>query len=907
VWAHASTTFDKIKGSAPLTVDEGGFRNKFTKTEYAKVMEQNREVSGFPGLITHVPPQQSSGMDADDDPEVIKKIALKHFFDSNGRPCAPKAWPSKLSLPVVVKSLEVMPIVGQYKLLGYHAMVKAFWYAVAEVSKMLSAKYEAETIDLMTSFVNLGRNIKFEIFFLPTEEDENVKIAQLFEDAEELREYFGFSGFRKCLMTGRFYRTLKKNNNNVDPSMQELADYMNQKIRWTSERTLKKQTVGTWLKLDKKFQENPAFAQAVKAAQALGGRATVFDEPSKLTEMVNKASDKAELGWIAEWMLSLIKKADGDKSKMEFDSKGLSKAWGEFGISAWSRKVVQYILKASACRDTQDLFTYFSSPRKWDERDTGKVVSMSLFAKSVYEFASEFMEREHYSLLAGLIREPPTGGLTVEYILSRPSLKDKWDKVLKKKEELHGEGDVEGKADKQDGPDGQAQVSDGPDEFGCVVDSWTRICEDARKRAEKAVKLRAICVAPERKSGEAIRLVVDSQELSKCNGRFGCIFDAKCDEEARVTSTMHKREARRSPPAISTDRVRNFIAGMTPLMKEGNDFMIILCGSGAAARHAVEKCVDAAGLKTRELFLFYDPAMKAEFVGGRRRSFGCGNASEMCFICWKGETPAVAVKSHKFVDVGASCHWDHIRNVPIATADDLVKIDSARKEQILADSSWTHKPAEETSSSDDSDEVGESPSKKRKYTKRGKKLLRRHSGEEVDAFNHPTPELLVKELVHMLELQWVCFGTPGDFSGSRACMDMDLPSIAIARNAVHAAWGDEVLVDYVADQILSLGTQFTFMPLVLRAQAVDKKKEGEDDGQKDDDKEKEKKNDKERSKKDGASKEKGKKDDKEKGKKDDKSKEKEKEKNKKEDKEKINDKEKDRDRKKEKDKDMGRR
>jgi len=130
--------------------------------------------------------------------------------------------------------------------------------------------------------------VNFHLLYLEDEEADLLKIAQLYEDVEEMREHFGFTGFKKCLMSGEFFRCLKKKNNGVEPSYVDFAKYLNEKIKWTSEKEIKKDTVAVWLKLDKKFRENKDFARVVRAAQALGGRSTIFDEPSKMKEMVRR-------------------------------------------------------------------------------------------------------------------------------------------------------------------------------------------------------------------------------------------------------------------------------------------------------------------------------------------------------------------------------------------------------------------------------------------------------------------------------------------------------------------------------------------------------------------------------------------------------------------------------------------
>jgi hypothetical protein len=823
----------------PVSKEEGALRPALSEANYSQILASTKEVRGFTGHVCWTPPMEVAVHGMQDSLESITAIAKHHFWNQkDGCPEAPSLWPRQYNIPIKVFSSEHLPRQGEWHRYGFDGLVKAFWFAVSEVVNMIESakrKNDAESRkaseSILTRFRTLARNVLYDVRWFADEGEALVAAAQLMETAEEMREHFGFTGFKKILITKEFVASLKKQNNGTDPTFEEVAKFMNEHIKWSdASQAPSSNNVRDFLKIAKEFDGNPGASAAVQAAQALYGRRTIFDEYSKLLVLCNRASTKQDLAWLCEWIYVGMKRQSGEPDKASLAE--LKNKAGDVSIALVTRRIVHHLLDKFCPQDEARLLTMFKSPTQWDRtfpsQSTGakgsrnsiqeSLIAASKLIRKLSQFLNQLMDGAHKSQLKGLLASPPPGGVTVEKCLGLPGMKPLVEEIETEHAACSSQPDTASQVENAIEAESLAQDSIGGEDD---KDSKGKLLSDAAKLATDFMATRVVIMSPEADTQEALKLCLAGQ-ICNMTGRMVAYFDTKCDDEARVLENASKTNHFRLTPPVNSERLNRFCDAMDSVMAEGRDFVVIAEGRGRSGGRIVDACINRLKWQSRALILNYDINMMGQLqVAKKMRSFGCGASSESLLICWKGKVPKVTVKQHKYVDPGSATHWNTLNHVPVVLPEGLAQVPVMKKNQVLVNSSWDGKSLRDgcdvgQSDSESAGEVVADSSRKRKYTKRGRTLLRTPSTDEVPLFHHPPHPNLVKELAWMLQASWMILGTPEGGSACKALMELDIACLCIARNPEHQQVLNKILVDTLAHDFCTPGHALSMKALTER-------------------------------------------------------------------------------------------
>ena len=119
-------------------------------------------------------------------------------------------------------------------------------------------------------------------------------------------------------------------------------------------------------------------------------------------------------------------------------------------------------------------------------------------------------------------------------------------------------------------------------------------------------------------------------------------------------------------------------------------------------------------------------------LGYWNKQVGIANSSsqEVLYLCWQGRIPKTQAKSREHVDIGSGIYIDFMKNVPLLSDHDILKVDQQTKESVMPLLGVDGADAAEDE--DESEEGDTQASSKRKYPKRfsGRALFRTASNPE---------------------------------------------------------------------------------------------------------------------------------------------------------------------------------
>jgi len=209
-------------------------------------------------------------------------------------------------------------------------------------------------------------------------------------------------------------------------------------------------------------------------------------------------------------------------------------------------------------------------------------------------------------------------------------------------------------------------------------------------------------------------------------------------------------------------------------------------------------------------YLLYDSkAMRDAGYYKRMRGVGNAGATELLFLCWKGQLPKDLAKNRLFVDKGSPTYVDYMTRVPVALPHEMMTVPRDVKEATLAwgvSASVENFENEEQSDDDDADEQdAEDPSAQtRKYAKRNcnRALMRQVSNQDTIWFPLDNSPLLMRELVHETNPRWVIHGTPASGVGLMGILHHGCTVVAWCRDEAHATTLREHVKMRVAEEFM---------------------------------------------------------------------------------------------------------
>ena len=177
-----------------------------------------------------------------------------------------------------------------------------------------------------------------------------------------------------------------------------------------------------------------------------------------------------------------------------------------------------------------------------------------------------------------------------------------------------------------------------PQELETEGDSAASLRSQANGRADGFIQQYTRVCVPECWSEAELTSLLGKQS-DRNGGRFVALFDAKCDQDARThdTSNFH-----RAFPPLESERLKELCSVVGSIMKESQDFLIILEGKVPENREKVRKVINQmSNWRCREVYLMYDQKQVDNFLqaGGLKkkahifRSFATAVYTELAYVC----------------------------------------------------------------------------------------------------------------------------------------------------------------------------------------------------------------------------------------------------------------------------------
>ena len=240
----------------------------------------------------------------------------------------PSSWPEKAGITVSITDPTSFP--AKFHILHGDVQALSFWRTVGYIQhvvdvavnavKQLRGKSlseteqeefkkaqerECEARKLMEDAHFLQRNVTTTFVYCPTAEFRRAECLSLREDVEFMREIVGLTGWDRVVIAGSTRDTLRaaltgRDKRNIRP--QEVADEL-AKVRWSVGREMSAEVVEKLIVLYDKFEPMLGVKAVIVQGQDKLGRASPFEEYSKLSIISGRCSNVDDTLWVMNSML----------------------------------------------------------------------------------------------------------------------------------------------------------------------------------------------------------------------------------------------------------------------------------------------------------------------------------------------------------------------------------------------------------------------------------------------------------------------------------------------------------------------------------------------------------------------------------------------------------------------------
>ena len=164
-----------------------------------------------------------------------------------------------------------------------------------------------QLVDCLLSATSQRRNTPFSFRFFQTEAERFAAATELLDEVEDQREYFGLDlGRLMCVVKeAKKYVSLERQGQNLTEKVQNthVSEWLAAKVKWSDpKRCPSAATVGQLLQIASSLSHASKAQAAMALARAHFGRATLFDEYSKVLILCQRSTTSEDLDFLAEFL-----------------------------------------------------------------------------------------------------------------------------------------------------------------------------------------------------------------------------------------------------------------------------------------------------------------------------------------------------------------------------------------------------------------------------------------------------------------------------------------------------------------------------------------------------------------------------------------------------------------------------
>ena len=720
-----------------------------------------------------------------------------------------KAWKIPLRVPrgyeiqIAIVTTAGEPPKGKFRRLGLDVVVNATWLAMKWALESGDRAAEAALSNLILDW-------PFD-FILFDETEETTAEAQIMKHiinmpaaVERLRDFCGLDQGNLMRIAAEVRKVIQNQTpGKVVASVADVHTWMTNpdNIRWGLYHVPKLRTVKDLLRNWDSLGKIPDALTILDRAKCEFGRESLFEWPTKLNNILEKAQQNpALIIYIMESLLTFMlrKKAQNPFSAGDLKDKG-----GAIDMLLWQRRYLVHLhqeyskmfeVADTAAKLVKTLQQAVLSPLAMYELTVGDTRDVH-FAQTLPNEPLRLFFKHAQDVLFGFYTAELKGALTTSNNFTWAKFHET-DRVKKRFLEdftaaynaLTFKPDVvpESVAAVAASVAGEENPPEPEPQKGKKGDRQARLAE-FRTAAEVSVAAeidaRMVILTQDGTHQELTAQLSSTrlyQNLTE-SVRFMAFYDVKNARlmERRPTETVVQRE-----PLVDMAKFTAFCEVVNGVLKHGRDFVWILAGKSDANVEKIRKKVAELGWRDKAVHLVYDWKKFQKWYVKKMRGMANSKTYEKAILCWKGKFPSSLPKDRQYVDVGSALYNDTMVKVPVLHPKDLTYVDAS----VLAESYKTMCGLSEPEEVTPEDEpVADSAASVRlqEHVKK-RRLYRTATDESVVWFPHDNHPDLLKELVwESGSPRWVLHGTPASGAGIIGCFDTGASVIALCETKHH--------------------------------------------------------------------------------------------------------------------------
>ena len=710
IWKHVESKVVSLKKHTP-----GGKTPTQWEKSCAQVktdINKEAEARNIPFNLAHLSDPGQAAI-PDDLLEISKviKSAKYYFWDSNAKcPKVPQVWPRGRNIPIAIFSDDITKA-SPFQHFGHCSVVAGFFWSWAQAIqnpewKSTLPKFEALCINALADYT-LVRN----------QQDVNILAFNAVEGNEESRENDGFTGARKALLIEYAVKNVRKAKPAQKLKYEEVAAWLKSNIKFHDESAAPSANICRDLHVvSSLFLKNKRAFAAYQEAETLWGRATLFDEYSKMVILTNKCRNPTDLAFVAEWLLADMKaNCKSPPAVPDKVSQGrLKEIGGPICIAQATMDSVQWLITTDmppTWAPHSDLLQELAQPSRFQELfpagvqtpETtvkllagcpGSIKELANILKLVHESSPDWAEKLKGTINGSRLWSIPTEKFKQMFQV----FAEDWTLFQETCCEESGKPKPVKEGERKDVlPEDQkdAGKTAPPHKEEDTKNKSQEVLEQARQKARSVYTSPGIVILrPERWDRAALGLMLKNQLTFEDLGTFTGFYFVDSDRLARVHPSQNTC-LRHAP--VCRARLLDFCQAMDTVMMPNRDTVVIGVGRADGNAQTILELVGELGwshkpidvISTRET---YDTFIRSGSPLKKRRlhrGLATIKYVQKFMVCWKGSRDSsistLSIKSglRHYVDKGSSIASDCMMESPVVQLSDIFAVTAEMQQKAF--------------------------------------------------------------------------------------------------------------------------------------------------------------------------------------------------------------------------------
>ena len=710
IWKHVESKVASLKNKTP----GGQTPTQWEKTcvQVKSHINKEAEARNIPFNLAHLSDPGQAAIPEDLlEISKVEKSGKYYFWDSNAKcPKAPQVWPRGRNIPIAIYSDDITKQ-SPFQHFGHCSVVAGFFWSWAQAIqnpewKSTLPKFEALCINALADYT-LVRN----------QQDVNILAFNAVEANEESRENDGFTGARKALLIEYAVKNVSKANPGKKLKYEDVAAWLKSNIKFHDEKQVPSpNTCRDLHAVSSLFLKNKRAFAAYQEAETLWGRATLFDEYSKMVILTQKCRNPKDLAFIAEWLLADMKANCKSPSAVpDKVSQGrLKEIGGPICVAQATMDAVQWLITTDMPPTWalhSDLLQELAQPSRFRElfppgsqtpETTVKrlaacprsIKELAKILKLVHESSPDWAEKLKGTINGARLWTIPTEKFkqmfqvfAEDWTLFQETCCEESGKPKPVKE---GERkDVLPEDEKDAGKTAPAHREED------TQNERQEVLEQARQKARSVYTMPGVVILrPERWDRAALTSLMKNQLTFEDLGTFTGFYFVDSDRLARVHPSQNTC-LRHAP--VCRARLLDFCQAMDAVMMPNRDTVVIGVGRADGNAQTILELVGELGwshkpidvISTRET---YDTFIKSGSPLKKRRlhrGLATIKYVQKFLVCWKGSRDStirtLSIKSglRHYVDKGSSIASDCMMECPVVQLSDIFAVTAEMQQKAF--------------------------------------------------------------------------------------------------------------------------------------------------------------------------------------------------------------------------------